>query len=105
MPETDDVGRFIIAGNSELQVKLLDQLERVGLSPSALLHVEGPHRIWLKRVPQFYFSLRVSGDSKQQPSNPGEEESTKDDATPTSQLETNSEGQCSSSSQKKKINS
>lgn len=51
---------FIIGGNSGKQLKLLEQLENEGLSRDTFLHVEGPHRLWLKKTKQYYFTLRLS---------------------------------------------
>lgn len=50
----------MIGGNSDKQLKLLDCLNVEGLSHDLLLHVEGPHRLWLKKTQQYYFTLRLS---------------------------------------------
>ena len=34
-------------------------MESEGISANAFLHVEGPQRIWLKKVKQHYYTLRV----------------------------------------------
>ena len=50
----------MICGNSDKQLKLLDCLNVEGSSQDLLLHVEGPHRLWLKKMKQYYFTLRLS---------------------------------------------
>lgn len=56
---------FIISGNSSKQLKLLERLECEGLSDDVFLHVEGPHRLWLKKARQYYFTLRLSEGSEE----------------------------------------
>ncbi len=34
-------------------------MESEGISANSFLHVEGPQRIWLKKVKQYYYTLRV----------------------------------------------
>lgn len=51
---------FIVGGNSSKQLQLLERLESEGLSQDTFLHVEGPHRLWLKKTKQYYFTLRLS---------------------------------------------
>ena len=55
---------FIYSCHSALQWKRLATLGDKDLSRGVFLHVEGPHRLWLKKVPQFYFSLRLFGGDK-----------------------------------------
>lgn len=69
MPDDDkDEEGCIIGGNSSKQLKLLERLESEGLSQDTFLHVEGPHRLWLKKAKQHYFTLRLS-EAKEELSN------------------------------------
>ena len=62
VPEFPD-SPFTLSAMSEKQQKFLDSL----ISTSdLLLHVEGPHRLWLQKIPIFYYSLRVSDQSNSQ---------------------------------------
>ena len=57
---SDDAMDFVIGGNSLKQLQLLERLEGEGLSEGTFLHVEGPHRLWLKKMRQYYFTIRLS---------------------------------------------
>lgn len=60
MPEDDGDEGLIICGNSVKQLQHLEDLGHEDLSSTTLLHVEGPHRLWIKKKPQHYFTLRIS---------------------------------------------
>ena len=49
---------FILSGHSETQLQLLHGLRCE--ESRLLLHVEGPHRIWINKSPVHYFSLRLA---------------------------------------------
>lgn len=53
----NDTDSHIISGSTEPQLKLLHSLGEGCSTP--LLHVEGPHRLWLRKLQQFYYSLRL----------------------------------------------
>lgn len=60
VPE-DGVKEYVLSGHSVQQCKRLVTLKDNDLSRGMFLYVEGPHRIWLKKLAQFYFTLRISG--------------------------------------------
>ena len=47
---------FILGATNQSQRVLLSSL---GTASNLLLHVEGPHRLWVQKVPVFYYSLRM----------------------------------------------
>ncbi len=54
---------YILSGHSEKQWNRLEALKGRDLSRGVFLYVEGPRRIWLKKLPQHYFTLRaMAGD-------------------------------------------
>ena len=48
---------FLLSASTELQVK---RLQSIGDPNELLFHIEGPHRLWLRKVKQHYFSLKLS---------------------------------------------
>lgn len=46
---------FVMSASSKKQVKLLEQ----SYFTNDVLHVEGPHLLWLQKLPLFYYSLRL----------------------------------------------
>lgn len=51
---------FILSGHTATQLKAIDQLSSTTPDTCGLvLHVEGPHRIWINKSPVQYFSLRL----------------------------------------------
>ena len=56
MPLSDE-DSHIISGTTEHQLKILLSVGEGHSTP--LLHVEGPHRLWLRKLQQFYYSLRL----------------------------------------------
>lgn len=52
---------FIVSGSTRAQVELLRSLSDM---EGELLHVEGPHRLWLKDMQLLYYSLRLSSNSQ-----------------------------------------
>ena len=65
VPETIN-DSFIIGASNAPQREKLNSLAETTDTSSLLLHVEGPHRLWLQKVPVFYYSLRVSNQSEQE---------------------------------------
>ena len=49
---------FILASSTQRQLRRLQNLPNL---KGRLLHVEGPHRFWLKKIPQYYYTLELSG--------------------------------------------
>ena len=58
VPESVDDSFIIEATNRQQREKLRSLKHSNG--GNLLLHVEGPHRLWLQKVPIFYYSLRMS---------------------------------------------
>lgn len=52
---------FVIAASSKRQVGLLESKD---FSEEAVLYVEGPHLMWLQKIPLFYYSLRLLRPTK-----------------------------------------
>ena len=50
-------GGFVVSAHTGAQLSLLQSLADL---QGQLLHVEGPHRIWMNKTQQFYYSLRQS---------------------------------------------
>ena len=51
----------MIGGNSDKQLERLKFFGGQSLPHETFLHVEGPHRLWMKKYKQFYFTLRIAG--------------------------------------------
>ncbi len=64
VPETAE-NSFIIGASNGSQRDKLNSLTEKDDSSNLLLHVEGPHRLWLQKVPVFYYSLRASSRLEQ----------------------------------------
>lgn len=52
-----DNSPFLLSASTESQVKLLRSINK---PEDLLFHVEGPHRLWLRKIKQHYFSLKLS---------------------------------------------
>jgi signaling intermediate in Toll pathway protein len=52
MPQSEE-GPFVLAACNKEQVKFMESINVM----DEMLHVEGPHRIWLQKQPLFYYSL------------------------------------------------
>ena len=48
---------FVLSASSAAQLRLLESLDDL---QNALLCVEGPHRIWMKKTEQLYYSVTLS---------------------------------------------
>ena len=53
----DEMSSYLISGTTRQQKDLLHSLKD---AQDILLYVEGPHRLWLHSVQQFYYTLRLS---------------------------------------------
>ena len=62
-PEGKVDGPFIIGASSQKQIQILKSLRVIS---NALLHIEGPHRLWLQKLPVFYYSLRLAFSDAQE---------------------------------------
>ena len=47
---------FVMSASTQEQIDLLKSL---GNLKDRVLHIEGPHRLWLKKTPVHYFSLTL----------------------------------------------
>ena len=66
VPTSDHTSGFILSGHTEAQLQVLDRLSSIlpqSGSPSTLLYVEGPQRIWVNKTAMHYFLLRLSNVS------------------------------------------
>ena len=52
-----DNSPFLLSASTLSQLKLLQSITKPG---DLLFHVEGPHRLWLRKIKQHYFSLKLS---------------------------------------------
>ena len=56
VPEIEEDARFILAASTKKQVHMLESLP---CKASRIIYIEGPHRLWLQRMPVFYYSMRL----------------------------------------------
>lgn len=54
--EFEHHGVFILSASTPTQISLLESNVQ-----DALLHVEGPHRLWQHSLEQLYYTLRLTG--------------------------------------------
>ncbi|XP_011404145.1 PREDICTED: evolutionarily conserved signaling intermediate in Toll pathway, mitochondrial-like [Amphimedon queenslandica] len=62
-----DTDSFVIAASSKKQVTFL---KSSSFSEETVLHVDGPHLMWLQKMPLFYYSLRLLPTSTNDSENP-----------------------------------